>query len=113
MVDKGITDAEFAAVPALLTVESSTLQVELGRDVHHVVFWDGWRLFDPQPANGDPTAWPERIVDASVALQYFQDGDQWGLGDWIEYFLKAPRPDLTGALGRDYAEGLPAWISND
>ncbi len=94
---------------ALLTVVSRTLCAAAGREVHHLVYWDGERCRDPQPAGETFSEWPDgELRGIELNLRYHDDYDESTL-DWAAYYEDSAEMALDGALGRKYAEGLLPW----
>lgn len=95
--------------PAILTVTSRTLTEEAGREVHHVVYWDGVQCFDPTPGRESAyVRWPKpgELHGMNVALQFHEDFKDHKF-DWPAYYGNSFEMNPEGALGIEYAEGLP------
>lgn len=90
--------------PAFVIVRSNTME-----GVEHCVYWSGERLLDPQPRSRMSEDWPDggRMIGLHAAEQFYDD---LGAGfDWHEWMEGAGPMTLDGALGRQYAQGLPPW----
>lgn len=99
-------EGAFAApdFPAFPIVRSNTME-----GVEHCVYWSGERLLDPQPRSRMPETWPtsDRMLGVHAAEQFFDNLDDDF--DWHEWLKDAGPMTLDGALGREYARGLPSW----